>query len=61
MKNGRGVILLRELAGREARLLYLLFPDLEGLFLSTVEDCGDSVRIVARTMRSCRSAVGPGP
>jgi hypothetical protein len=44
---------LHELTGREAGLLYLLFPHLSGLDLDRVEDLGGSVKIVAR--------IGPGP
>ena len=41
--------MLHELTGREAGLLYLLFPHLSGLDLDRVEDLDDSVKIVART------------
>jgi transposase len=40
---------LHELTGREAGLLYLLFPHLSGLDLDRVEDLDGSVKIVART------------
>jgi transposase len=38
-----------ELSDDQARLLVLLFPQLNGLELELVEDTGDSVRILART------------
>ena len=41
--------MLHELTGREAGLLYLLFPHLSGLDLDRVEDLDGSVKIVART------------
>ena len=41
--------MLHELTGREAGLLYLLFPHLSGLDLDRVEDLGRNVKIVART------------
>ena len=44
-----GVVLPQELTGREAGLLYLLFPHLSGLDLDRVEDLDRSVKIVART------------
>jgi transposase len=44
-----GVVVLHELTGREAGLLYLLFPHLSGLDLDRVEDLDGSVKIVART------------
>ena len=40
--------MLHELTGREAGLLYLLFPHLSGLDLDRVEDLDGSVKIVAR-------------
>jgi hypothetical protein len=39
---------LHELTGREAGLVYLLFPHLSGLDLDRVEDLGGRVKIVAR-------------
>jgi hypothetical protein len=44
-----GVIVLHELTGREAGLLYVLFPHLSGLDLDRVEALAGSVKIVART------------
>ena len=41
--------MLHELTGRDAGLLYLLFPHLSGLDLDRVEDLDGSVKIVART------------
>ena len=41
--------MLHELTGREAGLLYLLFPHLSGLDLDRVEDLDGRVKIVART------------
>ena len=43
--------MLHELTGREAGLLYLLFPHLSGLDLDRVEDLDGSVKIVARMYR----------
>ena len=40
--------MLHELTGRDAGLLYLLFPHLSGLDLDRVEDLDGSVKIVAR-------------
>jgi transposase len=40
---------LHELTGREAGLVYLLFPQLSGLDLDRVQDLDGSVKIVART------------
>ena len=56
-----GVVVLHELTGGEAGLLYLLFPHLSGLDLDRVEDLDGSVKIVARTgsepvaCRDCRT------
>jgi hypothetical protein len=49
MTSDRGSRLLHELTGREAGLLYLLFPHLSGLDVDHVEDLDGSVKIVART------------
>ena len=53
-----------ELSAEEARLAYLLFPQLRGLELDQVEDLGDLVRFVARTRTSpvtCPECGEPAP
>jgi len=51
---------LHVLAGGEADLLVLLFPQLAGLVLESVGDCGDGVRITARTGTASLACRGCG-
>ena len=53
--------MLHELTGRDAGLLYLLFPHLSGLDLDRVEDLDGSVKIVARAGTASVSTHGSPP